>query len=45
MVGLGLRNGTILDVVVNHESIPQIWWNGSIPQDLNPFHPTNQIKK
>ena len=27
----GLRNQTILDEVVNHEFIPQIWWNDSIP--------------
>jgi len=27
----GLRNQTILDEVVHHEFIPQIWWNDSIP--------------
>jgi hypothetical protein len=28
----GLRNHSILDEVVHHELIPQIWWNGSMPR-------------
>jgi hypothetical protein len=27
----GLRNHSIQNEVVHHESIPQIWWDDSIP--------------
>jgi hypothetical protein len=30
----GLRNHPILDEVVDHESIPQIWWSDFIPHFL-----------